>query len=130
MPIPMNEQHIKPRHSRMKPVKLGDIQYPSVSAAARAIGVSSGKLSYWLYGEDHLDQKTVDILKKYTQGKPVTIEGVRYTSMYAAHKATGLSMKHLRHHMSAGTLDQIGKHPYCYRKQPGRYGNPLKGETK
>ena len=95
------------KHPHARSVTIHGETFPSLSAAARAYGVSPNAI--WQAAEKGRLDKVG--LGKGNKSKPVTIGAVRYPSMVAAADALGVSVHTVRKHMRAGTLKALAPPP-------------------
>lgn len=79
--------------SAPKPVTIRGVNYPSHSAAARALGVSASAVSaaVALGTQDHIGLGNAGRSRIGRRGNPITIGGVTYPSQSTAARALGVS---------------------------------------
>lgn len=87
------------------PVRIRGVDYPSISDAARALGLTPAAISF------ALDRGTID-----TVGLPVPrgaprccrVNGVRYGTLTAAARANGVTVAAIHHALRRGTAHCVG----------------------
>ena len=85
------------------PIIIRDVEYPSMAAAARAHGVTSGVI------RAHMEEDSLDEVRRtQVPSRAITIRGVEYPSMKAASKALHVRVNTVRKHRDAGTLANVG----------------------
>lgn len=113
------------RYKNSIPVTVRGVDYPSISAASRALGVSTSPLSRALaVGK----QDNVGLSRPGAVGprQPITIRGVTYKSMTAAARALGIPQTNLTTMRNRGTLDAAGLGTNHLRKIPVHFnGEPF-----
>lgn len=88
-----------------KPVTIRGVTYPSVLAAARALGVSPAAICN---ARARGGLETVGLNPTITTPCPVAIRGVTYPSQNAAARALGVSAATIYMALERGTLDSVG----------------------
>ena len=100
---PLRPRDFRKPSRKAIPIIICDVEYPSMAAAARDHGVSSGVI------KAHMEAGTLDdVGQTQVPSRAITIRGVEYPSMKAASKALHVRVNTIRKHRDAGTLANVG----------------------
>lgn len=97
-----------------KTCTIKGVEYPSVSAAAKALGLSISYVARRVQEGEEDRIKGVDMRRREARhkigraGDPITIRGVTYPSHAVAAEALGVSSATISNAKTRGTLDTVG----------------------